>query len=136
MVRYAREHRCFAILSRDTDFVILRGARYYLSLFYKHFNARDMSTLLFDRNAIAEGVGLHPEHLPLLASLIQNDYVDSSYLAVSQPRPASTSAVCACAARCCTRLTKSVFLCSPCTAKCWAGARRTCCPTSSTLWRS
>ncbi|XP_034240984.1 constitutive coactivator of peroxisome proliferator-activated receptor gamma-like [Thrips palmi] len=80
MARYAREKRCFAILSRDTDFVILQGARYYLSLFYKHFDRRSMSTILFDRAAIAKAVGLHPEHLPLLASLIQNDYVDCSYL--------------------------------------------------------
>lgn len=81
IARYAREHQCFAVLSRDTDFVILQSARYYLSLFYRHFDRRSMSTILFDRRAISKAIGLYPEHLPLLASLLQNDYVDSSYLA-------------------------------------------------------
>ncbi|KAK3919465.1 Constitutive coactivator of peroxisome proliferator-activated receptor gamma [Frankliniella fusca] len=80
MARYARENKCFAIMSRDTDFVILRGARFYISLFYKHFRISDMSTYLFDRNAIAAAVGLFPDHLPLLASLLRNDFVDGRYL--------------------------------------------------------
>lgn len=82
MVRYARENRCFAILSRDTDFVIMEGAKFYLSLFYKHvkMSEKDMSTFLFDRAAVARRLGLRPEHLPLLAALLHSDYVDGSYL--------------------------------------------------------
>ncbi|XP_026272715.1 constitutive coactivator of peroxisome proliferator-activated receptor gamma-like [Frankliniella occidentalis] len=80
MAQYARANKCFAIMSRDTDFIILRGARYYVSLFYKHFRASDMSTFLFDREAIAKALGLHPDHLPLLASLLKNDFVDGGYL--------------------------------------------------------
>lgn len=89
IARYARERRCFGVFSRDTDFVILDGARYYLSLFYKHFQRENMSTFLFDRNAISRALHLMPEHLPLLATLLHNDYVDRSYLAVrdsSRPR--------------------------------------------------
>lgn len=95
IARYARERRCFGVFSRDTDFIILDGARYYLSLFYKHFRKRDMSTFLFDREAISRALHLQPEHLPLLATLLHNDYVDGGYLVVrdSVARGTTTSSL-------------------------------------------
>ncbi|XP_034242217.1 uncharacterized protein LOC117645848 isoform X2 [Thrips palmi] len=78
MGQYCRRHGCFALLSRDTDFVAMETAHYYLSV--AHLD-QDMATLHFDRDAIARALGLrHRGHLPLLMAVLANGCVPASYL--------------------------------------------------------
>ena len=71
MACFAQKEGCFAILSQDTDFVILQGARYVLSA--KHLNLETMTTLTYSRDGLLKALGLKPQQLFLLASLLGND---------------------------------------------------------------
>ncbi|XP_034230275.1 constitutive coactivator of peroxisome proliferator-activated receptor gamma-like isoform X2 [Thrips palmi] len=78
MARYCRRHECFALLARDTDFVAMDTAHYFLSV--AHLRP-DLTTVHFDRDAIARQMGLHGrEQLPLLMALLPNGCVPASYL--------------------------------------------------------
>lgn len=74
ITKYACQNKCFAVLSQDSDFVIYDGAEYYLSM--KHLDIDTMTTLNYSRRELATKLGLHVNHLPLLASLMGNDIVD------------------------------------------------------------
>lgn len=82
MVRYARSTAAFCILSRDTDFVAMEGAHYYLSLSHlKRSEQGALTTVCFDRDAIAGALGLsHRGQLPLLLALMPNGCVPAAYL--------------------------------------------------------
>ena len=84
MARYARRRGCFAVLARDTDFVALRGARHYLSLAEGQLREGDLTTVSFDREAIAQALGLErSDQLPLLFALMPSRSMPGAYLAVS-----------------------------------------------------
>ncbi|KAL1122774.1 hypothetical protein AAG570_003101 [Ranatra chinensis] len=80
IARYAKKNKCLAILSQDTDFIIYDSARYYLSM--KFLEIQNMSTLVYDRYALAENLKISTAHLPLLATSLGNDIVPNEMLKV------------------------------------------------------
>jgi hypothetical protein len=80
IAEYACSRQCFAILGQDTDYVIYEGAHYYLSM--SKLNLSSMTTLNYNRWALARHLAVRPNQLPLLASLIGNDIVPTSDLKV------------------------------------------------------
>jgi hypothetical protein len=80
VAEYARDHQCFAILGQDTDYIIYEGAQYYLSM--KTLNLLTMRTLNYNRWALARHLGIDPNKLPILASLIGNDIIPFNDLKV------------------------------------------------------
>lgn len=81
IAEFARKENCFAILAQDTDFVILEGAKYYLSM--ANLRLSTMETLLYDRKELAVALNLDSKYLPLLATLMGNDIVKKDQLHVS-----------------------------------------------------
>ncbi|XP_063224758.1 constitutive coactivator of peroxisome proliferator-activated receptor gamma-like [Bacillus rossius redtenbacheri] len=73
MAVFAQEHNCLAFLAQDSDFLIHKGAKYFLSM--KHLDIKSMKTLCYNRAAFAESLSLNGDHLPLLGSLMGNDLV-------------------------------------------------------------
>ncbi|PSN48956.1 hypothetical protein C0J52_11365 [Blattella germanica] len=73
IAEYARNKQCFAILGQDTDYVIYEGAQYYFSV--KDLNLQAMTTINYNRWALARHLHIHPSQLPVFASLIGNDVV-------------------------------------------------------------
>lgn len=80
IAEYAASRQCMAILAQDSDFIIFHSAEYYFSM--KHFDFNTMTTLNYDRNKLATYLGLEVYHLPLLATLLGNDIIDSEKLKV------------------------------------------------------
>jgi hypothetical protein len=78
MAHFAWKEDCFAILSQDTDFVILQGARHFLTV--QELNLETMTTLAYSREGLLKFLGLEPQQLCLLASLLGNDIVPVSKL--------------------------------------------------------
>jgi 5'-3' exonuclease len=78
MARFAQKEDCFAILSQDTDFVILQGARHFLTV--EKLNLETMTTLAYSQEGLLKFLGLEPQQLFLLASLLGNDIVPVSKL--------------------------------------------------------
>nr|CAD7392017.1 unnamed protein product [Timema cristinae] len=78
IAEYALRNRCFAILGQDTDYIIFEGAHYYLSIM--RLDLRTMTTLNYNRWALARYLGIQPYQLPLLASLVGNDVVPADDL--------------------------------------------------------
>jgi hypothetical protein len=75
---YAQQHDCFAILSQDTDFVILKGARYYFSL--EDLDTATMTASMFSQEGLLKTLGLQSHELLLLASLLGNDIISRQEL--------------------------------------------------------
>jgi hypothetical protein len=73
MTHFAQKESSFAILSEDTDFVILQGARHFLSV--TDLNLTTMTTLTYSREGLLEFLGLQPQQLFLFASLLGNDII-------------------------------------------------------------
>lgn len=80
IAEYARNRQCFAILGQDTDYIIYEGAQYYLSIL--KLNLLTMTTLNYNRWGLARHLAIHPDQLPVLASLIGNDIVPANDLKV------------------------------------------------------
>lgn len=78
IAQYARLHNCFAILGQDSDYAIYDGPQYYLSA--SHLNVQKMTTMNYNRWALARLLRIPPGLLPLLASLVGNDIVRSDDL--------------------------------------------------------
>ena len=78
MADYAWKEDCFAILSQDTDFVIMQGARHFLTV--QELNLEKMTTHAYSREGLLKFLGLEPQQLCLLASLLGNDIVPVSKL--------------------------------------------------------
>ena len=78
MAHFAWKEDCFAILSQDTDFVILQGARHFLTV--QELNLETMTTYTYSREGLLKSLGLEPQQLCLLASLLGNDIVPVSKL--------------------------------------------------------
>lgn len=78
IANFARKEDCFAILSQDTDFVILQGARHFLTA--KELNLETMTTHTYSREGLLKFLGLKPQQLFLLASLLGNDIIPYSTL--------------------------------------------------------
>ncbi|RZF37913.1 hypothetical protein LSTR_LSTR005413 [Laodelphax striatellus] len=68
---FARKNNCFGILAQDTDFIIYGGAKYYFSM--KKLNLNTMETIIYDREKLAEKLGIKVDLLPLFSSLSGND---------------------------------------------------------------
>jgi flagellar biosynthesis GTPase FlhF len=62
---------CFAILSQDTDFVILQSARHFLTV-------QELNLEIYSREGLLKFLGLESQQLCLLASLLGNDTVPVS----------------------------------------------------------
>jgi hypothetical protein len=71
---YAQQEGCFAILSQDTDFVLLDGALHYLSI--KHLDMETMTTVTYSREGLLNFLKINKQQLFLLASLLGNNIVD------------------------------------------------------------
>jgi hypothetical protein len=78
MAHFAWKEHCFAILSQDTDFVILQGAHHFLTV--QELNLETMTTLAYSREGLLKFLGLEPQQLFLLASLLGNNIVPVSKL--------------------------------------------------------
>jgi len=78
MAHFAWKEHCFAILSQDTDFVILQGARHFLTV--QELNLKTMTTLAYSREGLLKFLGLEPQQLFLLASLLGNNIIPVSKL--------------------------------------------------------
>jgi hypothetical protein len=76
MAQFAWKEDCFAILSQDTDFVILQGARHFLTV--KELNLETMTTLTYSREGLLKFLGLELQQLFLLASLLGNKIIPYS----------------------------------------------------------
>jgi len=78
IAHFARKEDCFAILSQDTDFVILQGAHHFLTV--KELNLETMTTHAYSQEGLLKFLGLEPQQLCLLASLLGNDIIPFSIL--------------------------------------------------------
>lgn len=78
MAHFAWKEDCFAILSQDTDFVILQGARHFLTV--QELNLETMTTYAYSREGLLKFLGLEPQQLCLLASLLGNNIIPFSKL--------------------------------------------------------
>ena len=78
MAHFAWKEDCFAILSQDTDFVILQGAHHFLTV--QDLNLETMTTHEYSREGLLKFLGLEPQQLCLLASLLGNDIIPFSIL--------------------------------------------------------
>jgi hypothetical protein len=78
MADFAQKEDCFAILSQDTDFVILKGARHFLTV--DELNLETMTTFEYSREGLLKFLELESQQLCLLASLLGNDIVPVSKL--------------------------------------------------------
>lgn len=81
IMKYAYNKQCFAVLSQDSDFVIAQGNYYYLSL--KHLDINRLATVAYDGKKLAEFLKVPVNRLPLLATLVGNDYIEFDHLRVS-----------------------------------------------------
>ncbi|XP_021923344.1 constitutive coactivator of peroxisome proliferator-activated receptor gamma-like isoform X1 [Zootermopsis nevadensis] len=73
IAEYAQREGCFAILSRDTDFILLDGARHYLSI--ERLDMAKMTTVTYSREGLLDFLKINQQQLFLLASLLGNDTV-------------------------------------------------------------
>ena len=72
VVRLAKERNAMAILAQDSDFAIFDTDDIpYLSA--KEFDLNNMTTVSYDRGALARSLGLHVNQLPVFAILKGND---------------------------------------------------------------
>ncbi|PSN42548.1 hypothetical protein C0J52_03837 [Blattella germanica] len=71
IAKYAREHQSFAILSQDSAFVLMNGAKYYLSLKYLNFDT--LTTITYSKEGLMEFLGLNHRELVHLAPLLSNE---------------------------------------------------------------
>ncbi|XP_069696026.1 constitutive coactivator of peroxisome proliferator-activated receptor gamma-like isoform X1 [Periplaneta americana] len=73
IAEFARKEGCFAVLSGDSDFAILQGARYYFLV--DDLDLATMTTSVFIRDDLLTALGLQSHQLFLLASLLGNDII-------------------------------------------------------------
>ncbi|XP_026475241.1 constitutive coactivator of peroxisome proliferator-activated receptor gamma-like [Ctenocephalides felis] len=73
IITYAKENKALAVFSQDADFAVAQADFAYWS--YKDLNYEDQSTYVYDGRKLAQGLGLQVEQLPLLRTMIGNDYV-------------------------------------------------------------
>ena len=78
IAHFAWKEDCFAILSQDTDFVILQGARHLLTV--QELNLETMTTYAYSREGLLKFLELEPQQLCLLASLLGNDIIPTTKL--------------------------------------------------------
>uniref|UniRef100_A0A6M2DJN7 Putative constitutive coactivator n=1 Tax=Xenopsylla cheopis TaxID=163159 RepID=A0A6M2DJN7_XENCH len=73
IITYAKKHDALAVFSQDADFVIAQADFMYWS--YKDIDYESQTTYVYDRKMLARALGLNVEQLPLLRTMIGNDYV-------------------------------------------------------------
>nr|XP_018913345.1 PREDICTED: constitutive coactivator of peroxisome proliferator-activated receptor gamma-like [Bemisia tabaci]XP_018913352.1 PREDICTED: constitutive coactivator of peroxisome proliferator-activated receptor gamma-like [Bemisia tabaci] len=74
IAHYARENNCLAVFGQDSEFIIYKSVKYYLSA--KHFNMARMETRIYNREHFADFLGIHSSQLPLFATLAGNNTVN------------------------------------------------------------
>lgn len=84
IAEYASAHNCFAILGQDTDYVILEGPHYYLSI--AHLDLDMLTTRNYNRNILARNLNLITTQLPLFATLCGNDIISYEDLEIFHRR--------------------------------------------------
>lgn len=78
--QYATRHNALAVISSDTDFLIFDGPWKYWSANDLHFGPfNQMRTIEFNRKGLAAVCALSQRHLPLLATLLTNDFTHGYY---------------------------------------------------------
>ena len=70
------------VMADDTDFCIFNINRGYIPFPEYYFITPDIRVRKFSRNAFINHLGINPRMLPLLASLIGNDYISKDMLKV------------------------------------------------------
>jgi len=70
------KYNAFGILSSDTDFLIHQFPPEVKVFSIKHLNVETLDTVAYDRQKLAEHLGLKMEQLPLLATLKGNDFLN------------------------------------------------------------
>ncbi|XP_026475240.1 constitutive coactivator of peroxisome proliferator-activated receptor gamma-like [Ctenocephalides felis] len=78
IITYAKENNALAVFSQDVDFAVAQADFAYWS--YKDLNYEEQSTHVYDGRMLAEALDLQVEQLPLLRTMIGNDYVLSTNL--------------------------------------------------------
>lgn len=72
---FGRENNCMGILATDTDFIIFDTVKIYSTI---RMDLHEMSFDVYDKNKVREKLMLKSSELPLLASLVGNDYTKSA----------------------------------------------------------
>ncbi|XP_075247362.1 constitutive coactivator of peroxisome proliferator-activated receptor gamma-like [Convolutriloba macropyga] len=77
---YAKQNpsKVVAIMAQDSDFVIYNAAKYYLSA--QHLDLNDLSTRVYSSCELAKVNKLDPRWLPVVATLLGNDYLSQDSL--------------------------------------------------------
>ena len=77
IAKYARTHKNVAgIWGQDSDFVIFNAAEYYFSA--KHYCSEQISTVVYSSTELAKIHGLNVDSLPIVASMLANDFIQRS----------------------------------------------------------
>uniref|UniRef100_T1IPW4 Uncharacterized protein n=1 Tax=Strigamia maritima TaxID=126957 RepID=T1IPW4_STRMM len=77
VINFAHQNKCLAILGQDSDYIVCNAAP-YLSI--NSLDLVSMTTILYDRKAFADHIGLKLHQLPLMACLRGNDVVREELL--------------------------------------------------------
>ena len=82
IVQFIHKHNCFAVFAQDSDFIVSQINAIVLSS--KNFNMKTMTTLRYDREKLAQHLGIRCDQLPLFALLAGNDYIPFAKIKVSK----------------------------------------------------
>lgn len=78
LAKYARDHNALAVIAHDSDFLIFEGYWEYWSAVDIDVNA--LTTVEFNRKALRQHLQLTHKQMPLLATLMGNDYTKANSL--------------------------------------------------------
>ena len=78
IAEYCSNHRCWGVLSSDTDFIIMNRGMVFC---VQDLNLVKMKTTCFDPTKLCRNLGISTLHLPILATLMGTDVLSSDYLA-------------------------------------------------------
>ncbi|XP_065213206.1 uncharacterized protein LOC135840536 [Planococcus citri] len=81
IIQYVHENKCMAIFTQDSDFIVSDVNKCKV-LSSKKFNPRNMTTLQYDREALASLLNIRTDQLPFLGILGGNDFMDYETLRV------------------------------------------------------
>lgn len=73
LANYVANNECFAYLTGDSDFIIYDGPKYCLSI--QNLDLESMTTINYNRNALAKNLNIEVAQLPLFALLCGSDAI-------------------------------------------------------------
>lgn len=80
IAQYAKNHKALAVMSNDTDFLIFDGPwKLWSSNDIEIMQTKQVKTLEYNRDALAKICALSQRQLPILATLLGNDFTNEYY---------------------------------------------------------